>query len=181
MDQSLEFKSIPGLAPIEFQRLPEVIDESANIRLYCTQHKSAWKLQVRAFVPLIRSPYSPTKPNPANYIATASLDRTEMEAIRNMIDEALLEGVELPTVPVMVQELREAFNEPGVAVGIVVKPEARSDTFKIFDILHANKIGFLWQGESRYYIIQSFEPHTTQAWLHDKFGEESVNAEIFTQ
>lgn len=125
MTESLKFETVPGWEPVEFMKLDRVIDKEPNIHLYSVMHKTAWKLQVRANVPLRKDGGRITgKGERKNYIATASLGRPEMEALRNMIDAALMEGVVVDTPTV--EEMSEAIRE-GIKNGTLVIPNAQDE------------------------------------------------------
>lgn len=168
---------------LTFQYIRESIDKEPNIHLFSTMHKQAWSLQLRALVPL-KTPrnYNSQLP-PKNYIATARLDRAEMEALRNMIDEHLMESVEFPTQPAMVDAIRKAtpelledLKEGGIAVPITVTPGSLEDAEKVFKVLSRAGIGAIWMGKTREFIVQSFQPFYTTGFLNAEFKDEKIKA-----
>lgn len=164
---------------VAFQYTQERYDATPVLRLYCTQHKESWNLQVRAFCQMKAGH------NPKNYIASAQVNRAELEALRNMIDEHLLEGVEFPPVPAMVDAIRKAtpeiladMRDGDIARVLTIEPATPEDAEKVFKILNRAGVGAIWMGETRVFIIQSFNTSYTSRFLVEAFDTEEIKATI---
>lgn len=64
------------------------IDQAPAVRLYSTQHLTAWNLQV--FCPLMNG-FGGTCPSKTFIVATASMSRADLVAVRDAITAALEE------------------------------------------------------------------------------------------
>lgn len=81
------------LSKIEFQKLSDLVIDENCVRIYCVQHREAYKLQLRAKTPLMTKSFRlrNKKPPESNMLATATLSRVDLITLRDMIEKTLAE------------------------------------------------------------------------------------------